>query len=186
VQARRLPDTLADVTFDPGPPRSEGLHVSTIIQSMLRDMDAKKYGSDQDKAKQALFWQWGFAFERVMERAFAENRIDVLRPGELEMDGVYLTPDGVSLDDGANDEIKVTWRSPKGFPYDQKWWNYITQFKAYCRVLGTNTVRVRKLYAVGDMGRLPSHEAWELTFTNDEIEKNWQLLLRHAKQKGML
>lgn len=187
---RQLPDTIESLTFEAGPPRTPGLHVSEVIQSMLRDLDGKRYGSDdtdQDKARRAIYFEEGFAFERVMEQAFAARRIDILRPGELEMDGILLSPDGVSLDDGADDEIKYTRKSMPDTPLGPKFWGWMTQFKAYCRALETDRVRVRGLFVNGDYkhGKVPDYRAWEIRFTKQEIEQNWGAILRHAEEKGM-
>lgn len=186
---RKLPDTFDQLVFEAGAPRNPGCHVSDIVQSMLREMDAKKYAEDRFPPDQKqLFLHSGFAFEKLVEQAFQSRRADIIRPGEFEMDGVYLTPDGLDLDTGYNDEIKLTWKSLNGAPHGPKFWGWIAQFKAYCRVLGTNKCVVRGLFVNGDYrhGYLPDYGVWEIEFTRGEIEQNWRLLLDHAKRKGML
>lgn len=182
----RLADTFETLVFEAGPPRTPGLHVSDIIQSMLRDIDAKKYSNDGNSETRQLYFQTGFAFERVMEQAFNARRLNIFRPGELAMDGVLLSPDGVNLDEGADDEIKWTTRSSRDALMGSKWNGWHMQFMAYCRALGTRTAIVRALFAMGDWKtKQPEFGTYRVTYTNQEIETNWRALMKHAEQKGM-
>lgn len=178
-----------DVTqlgFAPGPPRTPGLHLSDIINSILKSLDPKKYDSGIVYPNE--YRETGFAFERVLEEAFLARRIDIVRPGEFELGGIIGSPDGIDVDDWRLREFKCTWKSMREAPTHRKFWNYIVQMKAYCRMVGTDRARLDVLFINGDYsdGFVPTSRAWELEFTPRELEENWIMLVNHARAKGML
>ncbi len=172
--------------FEPGPPRSPGLHLSEITQSILRDLDPEKYGSG--KVYPNDYREVGFAFEKILEDAFLSRRIDIVRPGEFVKHGIAMSPDGIDLDQWRLREFKATWKSMRNAPTDKKFWQYLVQMKAYCHAIETNRSRLDVLFINGDYrdGFVPTSRAWEFEFTARELEENWTMILNHARAKGLL
>jgi hypothetical protein len=54
-------------------------------------------------------------------------------------------------------------------------------------VLGLNVARLYVLYLNGDY-KPPTAKllAWELRFTDDELEEEWRILMRFAVEEGLL
>jgi len=119
--------------------RSKGLHLSHILEGMELSMGVKRDGKwDKD----ALFTQ-GFIWERVLKFVILKQRYDsgaLVPVGELERDGIYLTPDGMDIEDWVHEEWKATYKSMRHDPaeYYRYWW----QIKAGCYVIGTNRARL--------------------------------------------
>ena len=165
--------------------RSPGLHLGKIIadiESVLNPNMPKWAG------------QWamagGFIWERVLSREFLAPQLKagkIVRPGELESDGIYMTPDGYDTHENVLEEWKCTWKSSNNPIEGPKFWRYWTQCKAYCRVLGTKQVRLRVLYLMGNYrGGGPHATTYSSTFSDKELDNNWEMIVNHAKTKGWL
>lgn len=172
--------------------RSVGCHVSKIIKSL-----EKKYGRlagrkdvDDDNQEQWKDYRLaGFVMERAFKEVVAEStKLKLIRPGELCVDNIYMTPDFLDVEGWAVEEWKCTWRSMSWDIDDMaqffSWW---AQIKAYCRALGVLKARLRVFYVNGDYRpRKPQPRAWEITFEPWELDENWQMILQHAKEEGMI
>ena len=105
--------------------------------------------------------------------------------GELERDGIFLTPDGMDIADWVHEEWKATYKSMRHDPHEyyRYWW----QIKAACYVIGTNLARLRVWFIRGDYKNSgPQWKSWEVEFTDRELEENWMAIVSHAKKKGWL
>lgn len=189
MQAIPLPDETFDrLTFEASQPdRTPGLHVSSIIYDIQKRMDKDRYDEDRfDESVKHLYRQVGFAFEDCIERSLNHRRVDIVRPPELEMDGIYLSPDGMDPMKWMNDEIKFTWKSSNDAPHHPKFWGWRSQFMAYARALGTDRTVLRAAFVNGNYkDYVPQYKVWELRFTKQEIEANWKMLLKHAEEAGL-
>lgn len=194
----RLTDALKG-TFG-HPDRSEGLHASRIIQALKVGLGKQKE-SDITHDQLEEFGTIGFLWERVLELTLASLVVDsnpgrYCRLGELELDGIYLTPDYADLDfcsDGSNvlglEEWKCSWSSyRKGDDLEKHFWHWLTQIKGYCHALEINRARLRCLFIAGDWkGDItPRCRQFEFEFTSMELRDNWSMLKNHAKSKGWL
>lgn len=182
-----VPDcTIESITLEASPPRSEGLHLSTVIRSILADLDPKTYGPDS--APDWNRFEMGFTFERVLEHAFATRREDIVRPGEFVLDGIAMSPDGIAVDAWRLEEFKLTWKSMREAPHGRKFWPWIVQMKAYCKGIGAQHARLRALFVNGDYrdGYQPQFRAWDFEFSAREIDENWDMVVNHARAKGLL
>lgn len=183
------------------PPRSSGVHMSAILHDIDRVLNAKRYSSDITPAELDHFAAIGFLWERILERTLADLTIEhepgrYFRPDEQQMDGIYLTPDYADLDffgDGTCtmglEEWKVTWKSTNALDnLESNFWRWVVQAKSYCRALGCLHVRFRVLAIVGNWKDkiVPVCRVFEITFTEQELEENWSMLLNHGKRKGMV
>lgn len=190
------PDTIDQLVFDASPERTKGLHVSQIIKSICAELDPKRFAHTDD-LPWALF-ETGFTFERVLEMAFAARLPQIFRPGEITLDGVIMSPDGIDPDGSTFsfrmsgepsvlEEYKFTKMSSSGAPDSPKFFHWFVQMKAYCLALGTPRARLRALFINGDYRlRDLQYKVWDIEFTEDELQENWQMLVSHARMKGWL
>jgi hypothetical protein len=209
---------LVDITLDSldleqsGELRTPGCHMSDVLRTMQQDVDPGTFGKPGSPflpdATTHLRFAMGFNFERVMEIAFASRRMDIVRIGEVEVDGIIGSPDGVDMNANppAVTELKLTWKSTKGTPWpcdehefiregcDQcthswapkhMWW--IMQMKAYCYMLGLRHATLRALFVNGSYSNMaPTLRGWSFEWTQEELAAFWQQLKRQAYDKGLL
>jgi len=114
----------------------------------------------------------GWLWEVALSRAFGEKAAK--RPGELELDGIVGSPDGVT-DDGVIEEYKCTAKSSNTSPTDM--WRWMMQVKGYCKMAGTTKCVFRILH----LSFVPVYKVWELTFTQRELDENWEAILNQVK-----
>jgi len=177
-------ETVADLQHIAGPSRSEGLHVSGVLKSILLALEPERFGGEMDWTKIEL----GFAVERLIERAFAERQRNIVRIGELEKDGISGSPDGVSFDDPLAPgemivhEIKCTWMSATGCPEHKKFVHWLWQIKAYCYLAETTRARLHVFFVNGNYKdeRSPLYREWDLTFHEGELAENWMMITNAA------
>jgi len=158
------------------------LHLTDIIKRMDQtDYTGVKWNMN-------LTPDCGFIWERALEMAYKDKL--GIRPNEIIVDGIVGSPDGVGDDpwgevDFVNEEYKLTWKSSNN-PIESNWY-YITQFKSYCKMLGTRVTVVRIIYVVGDYkGSGPQYFTYRLEFTQKEIDENWAYIRQFAINEGML
>lgn len=127
----------------------------------------------------------GFIWEDVLSMMLG-NRY-AARIGEIELDGVVGSPDGLSDNDPwgvypvINEEYKATWKS-MNFPPEKNWY-WMTQFKSYCHMLGVKVTLLRVLYIMGDYkGSGPRYRVFRIEFTDEELKANWDLILQHRDE----
>jgi hypothetical protein len=169
-------------------PRSEGLHISSVIKDLMAKSGLKTPKSSWNMPttqsvgfiwEEALFLSW----EDRLSRAFASllgKEMGWYGTGELLLDGIYMTPDGLDPNNEILQEAKCTWKSVKNQPMDNFSW--MCQTKGYCKVLRINRVMFHVLYLVGDYKNSgPIYQPWLITFKPHEIEENWQMILNHKE-----
>lgn len=111
----------------PSQGRSDGLHLSTVLRHMAlqRGVLDSKY-EDQGDLNQNTVLQLGLAWEDYL--ALYQHPEIVYHPGELNLDGIAMSPDGISENDGEMTarvmvekgtwllhEFKATQKSSRGF-----------------------------------------------------------------------
>lgn len=171
--------------------RSPGIHLSDVIHDM--DVTLLKTG-ERDIDEDTMFqFEKGYLWEVALSKAFGEKA--AVRIGEVELDGILMSPDGVKYegrattvdgmrvdmhDIGAIEEYKCTALSSSKSPADN--WRWMMQVKGYCKALGTTKCIFRILYHV-DIMRNPggAYGVFLLTFTQGELDENWEAVLNHAK-----
>lgn len=158
--------------------RSPGLHLSDVIRSLADTLQLikKAAGWDMD-----VTWGVGLLWEELLTAAYGATHAP--RLGEIVVDGIIMTPDGLSLDGPRGvvlEEYKATWRSNRNPPYDNLPWGW--QIKSYMRSVGTLEATMRILYIVGNWkGSGPIYEVWNVTASPHELEENWTMILNHAR-----
>ena len=168
-------------------PRTEGLHLSDIIKDLLNKSGLGYKGAGFTDMQ--LTAEMGLLWERVLSHVagmkYANNPL-----GELEKDGVLMTPDGIGPDPKGEvgmvlEEYKVTWKSNRTHPNEVL--NYMMQVKSYCHVVETNVCVMKVMYIMGDYkGSGPMYRESRIVFTDKELRDNWDMLVGHARKEGML
>ena len=184
-----------------GGPRSPGMHVSEII----RDLSVRGGVLDERYATEPMSperIELGIAWEERL----AKHHGDTINfhPGEMVVDGVAMSMDGVSYNDetsvftcdgeGALHEFKLTWKSSRREIDREFMW--MTQIKSYLHGLRVTsgaeytTAFLHAFFVNGGYGKSgykdgPDYQIWGLEFTPLEIHENWTMLISHlARMKG--
>lgn len=158
--------------------RSSGIHVSSIIRHIAREMGRKQsneftaYDLDHFSVVGRL-WE-----NQLAEAKYQSPRYE--RIGEIECEGIIGSPDCIDTEEWAVLEFKCTWRSASKPPESE--FDWMTQIKAYCMMLGMCRATLVVFY-VGGMWRPPQPIAKEysLLFTPAELKDNWNMLKTNAK-----
>jgi hypothetical protein len=200
------------------PPRSAGHHVSDVLVRMLKIASRKfdHYGKTEADGGIPLetretMWRIGFLWEDVMtdvlnRQLTAPEDGRVLPAVELELDGLYGTPDRIIYRPEAPrwrlEETKVTWMSTRDIAGDPKlvlrvpkfaYWTL--QIKTYAammshpdvanRVAGGNmfatptapTCILRALFVNNDYRQfLPVPVCWSISWSLDELAAHWSMM----------
>ncbi len=169
--------------------RSPGLHVSKIIRSIMETLEPRRFKGDKPPP---IEWisagvVWEYLLEAAMAKLATTGTPALIRPGEVEKDGIICTLDAVSVGDWVVHEFKFTWMSSRDAVGHKKFYHWLLQLKAYCYALGTNHARLHAFFVMGDYkGSGPQPLAWDLQFTDLELRETWEMLVNHAKDKGWL
>lgn len=178
IEDVKWPKTL----FDDEYPRPEGLHLSEVIKSLMESsgLGYKGDGFTDMELTAEIGLLWEDMLSRVMAAKYA------LRPPPLQVDGIWMSPDGIA-DDPLGvvplvvEEYKCTWQSTKRSPIDHFY--YMAQTKSYCYALDTTVCIMRIFHIMGDYrGSGPIYRTARIMFTRYELEQNWQMLLRHKER----
>ncbi len=176
-----------------------GLHVSTIIQDLLRTSDPKTYAQEFDPNTSLAFQEIGNALEDVVARELRRRVPGWVKPEPGIYHGVHFSPDGWRHRTRAVDEIKCCWKSERDFialhgdgtvdvlRSSLKLQGYLWQLLFYMRALRARRGHLHVLFVAGNY-RPPFPIAHTYTFvpTQDELIANERLLLQHAKDRRML
>lgn len=164
--------------------RTLGIHVSNIITSIEQDTFGLVKGGDLDSQELEAYRAAGFLFEWGLYGVFLREA-NVERIGEVELDGIIMTPDAINMDRGRGIEGKCTWRSMAHDVTDQngEFMSWHMQMKAYGKALGILDWDLWAFFMCGDYRkrRQPKPRHWEITYTKDEVETNWRRITNHLK-----
>ena len=179
--------------------RTAGLHVSQIIGDLLVSMDPDTYGKNDANEGKWMNFLAGLVFERALELAWLDKEIEdnhrpeLVRPGEVERDGILGTPDAFDTRLGRPEEYKCTKKSCRQEITDPKFWHYFVQLKAYVYMLGCNSGVLWVLFVNGNYSNDDNDpessyviKGWEMEWTDLELEENWTMLVNHARLRGWL
>ncbi len=174
--------------------RSEGVHGSNIIRSIALKVGFldKKWATGLNLTdaheitdpKAILRMRIGLAWEEHILPSLPDV---VDHPGEMELQGIYMTHDGESVDrvfTGSRGyevivhEVKVTYKSSRKAADLKSQWMWLTQMKAYCKGLNTRYARIYILFICGDYTYPiePEYRVFEIEFTEEEINQNWSMI----------
>lgn len=194
---RMADSSLQDIAGGKGllrPPRSEGLHASTLLRKLhpvSRD--------DIDEQQLAVYGLLGLAFEDRAELALLSLSKEsdwpwmCFRPGEVTHEGIACSPDILLVPKRAGEplrelSLKCTWKSCRKLPVEtegedefdlKKWGYYIDQMQAYSTPLDTLGGVLLAYFVCGDYegARMPQVLGWEMEWTEQERSETWDQLL---------
>lgn len=207
------------IATPPGPPRSPGIHASAVIRAIAvqNKVLRPEYVESLDLIDRTGpdFWQkidpvgqlrmsMGLAWEQWYIQTQLPNVVH--QPGEMCVEGMYMTHDGESLEtilsqkgqewDGSGNrrvtlvghEVKLTYKSYNTIKNIQTQWMWLSQIKTYCKGLGTLDYWLHVLCVCGDYSYpiSPLIRIFKLRFTQLEIDDNWELVttyVRHWQQQ---
>lgn len=123
------------------------------------------------------------------------------QPGEIERDGIFGNPDGMSeltYDTGrfreslrVIEEFKLTWKSEYNYGKDKfltSNWLWRTQGQGYCSMehSGITHVRYHILWVNGDYRPpQPSYKTYLVRFSEKELESNWRMIVKYRDHPGV-
>lgn len=181
--------------------RTPGLHISEIYNSLFEEMEPARFskGDGPDRVKMEV----GTAFEETLEIALAQRLLGD-RPGEFAcMPCARVVPVGTPgsiifspdyfLFNGVTrlGEFKATWMSIRHGIHDARFEKWRVQMKAYAKPLQMLHARLYVLWVNGDYSWKPPYggahlRAWDFEFTQRELDDNFNMLMRHARKKGLI
>lgn len=202
--------TLIPATLNPpiSEGRSEGVHLSRVIkavavQSPSQILDAK-YAEDLSLEEvhvgRDTWWDnlpMHVKIKMSMGLAWEDWYVPQLgsvayHPGEMCLEGVYMTHDGESLDtvwtgilELCCHEIKVTYKSTKTVGDLLTQWMWLAQIKCYCKALGVRTAFLHVLFVCGDYKYpiTPQLKVWRIDFTQEEIDEDWDIIIGYVRHQ---
>lgn len=192
-------------------PRTPGIHVSRVIRAIAGETGLlkKEYCEDLSLVEVGSEGWWdgldevsklrislGLAWEEWYAKVLAEQMGVIFHPGEVCVDGIYMTPDGESLafilsttaeELGylAIHEIKLTYKSTNTVGDLLGQWMWLAQVKAYCKAKGTRVAYVHVYFVCGDYSYpiRPMLRCWRVTFSGEEIEAGWELITGYVQHQ---
>jgi hypothetical protein len=193
-------------------PRTQGVHVGRVIGCIATEsgiLDAKWIEDLSLVEISGESWwsnlspdnQLRIGIGLAWEQWYAPTLSGVVfHPGEMEVDGIYMTPDGVDVirsgptptDAGsfiiALHEFKTTYKSVKTVADLQTQWMWLTQMKAYCKGLGTTIAYMHTLFLCGDYKYpiRPQLRMWKITFSEAEIEESWDIITGYVRHRQLV
>jgi hypothetical protein len=195
-----------------GPPRSSGVHLSRIIRARAKEKGlldgwiSADLGLVELEGDSELWWESLDPASRLRisiglawEQWYIPQLGDVTdHPGEMHVDGVYMTHDGESLDvvmspddqrfRMALHEIKATYKSTKTVGNLSDQWLWLAQMKGYCKGLDTTVAYLHALFLCGNYKYPiePQLKCWRVEFTQDEIDAEWAEMLGYVRLNRMM
>lgn len=176
---------LGDFPRSPQPPRTEGVHLTDVIKDIMEKSNMSRSIGGNSWGNQQLWMagEVGFLWEEMLSNTLKgrlPNRI-----GELVVDGIAMSPDGLMVEEWALWEFKAVWSSSKRQPVEI--WKWMAQCMGYCHGLGVTEVKMAILYLMGDWkGTGPEFRGYHIKFTEMEIRENWEMISGHARRMGWI
>jgi len=183
--------------FDDTEAREEGLHLGAVIKSLM-DRSGMGYPKDGGFTDLELAAEIGLLWELALSKIMREKY--AVRPPQMEVDGIWMSPDGVgdvdplgSLSVGPDpqgkvpvvvEEYKATWQGSRRVAVDN--FRYMTQVKSYCRALDTKVAVMRIFHIMGDYkGSGPLYRVSRIEFSGWELDQNWDMILKEKERMGL-
>lgn len=185
-----------------GTGRHSGIHLSAITDHLARaagknyrDPDAVM--SEAETQQMAAYVEMGFIWECIVDLMFKPRMLGrrmsnlIVQLNGTNLDGIYGTPDALDITGrvngvgGVGEEYKATWQSCRGWDEPgalmAKKWDWMVRIMGYAKMLNVLDYRLMVFFVNGYMTRpfRPRPMAWDLTFTQDEIDANWDMILAH-------
>lgn len=188
--------------------RSQGVHLSKIIRAIATESGildpkwAEDISLEEVSGKQEGWWNSldpSVRLKMSIGLAWEDWYVPMLgtvayHPGEMEIEGVFMTHDGESVDvlwnqgNLACHEVKATYKSTKTVANLESQWMWLAQLKGYCKGLGVTVAYMHVLFLCGDYKYpiSPQLRCWKVRFTQEEIDENWDLMTGYVQHRRNL
>lgn len=193
LEATEIRIELADLErrcFHPRPPfkRSPGLHLSQILRWMAIKMRILKPGEPLEEDLPNIM-ALGMAWEEFAATLYPDM---VWQPGEVQYDGIYMNPDGIStleIPDSKGvtfsyravlDEFKFTSKKVRSASQLKEEWLWMNQLMNYQLALGADLSRLHVMYYNGtwEGRREPVYMRYLIQFDRSELESSRQAVVK--------
>lgn len=197
TKSQNYPDCLRSQADEEGLTRSGGLHLTPIIRAIeevIRPRD--EWVSEEELS---FFGAGGFLWERVFSAAMADASAtgDLVRPGEISLDGITGSPDLIYIPEMIGIETKMTWKSSRKLDtssapailesLDKHFWAHKIQCMSYARMFGINDYQLHYFFVAGNWRPpVPCVKAVHMEFTDQELNGNWSMIKKFAVSRGWL
>lgn len=168
--------------------RSPGLHVSHIVHYLCIKRGIYDESESEITPRQRTRMELGLAHEEALKSRMMQDeprRYSNIR--EVKKDNIAGSPDLIDWILLAIIEIKLTWMSSKNDMSSAKVWKYWIQLMAYVYMLDLSTKGQLHIgYVNGNYERykqedcLPQYDVWEENWTQQQLERNWNMLRANA------
>lgn len=158
--------------------RSPGLHLSQIIRWMAIKMRILKPGDPLEEDLPNLV-ALGMAWEEFAATLYPDM---VWQPGEVQDDGIYMSPDGISTLAVAKpkgyaatlEEFKYTSKKVRSAGQLKEEWLWMQQLMNYQLALGADLSRLHVMYYQGNWEgrREPVYMRYLIQFEKSELESS--------------
>lgn len=179
-----------------------GLHVSSIVHDILLCTNPKKYGRERTRDNEHVaftYQEFGNVLEDLLACQLARRLGLWTKPEPRVYRGIWGSPDGWHDRTKTIDEIKATWVSETDFltvddrghvtDESEKFMAYRLQFLFYALAFGARRVRLHVLFINGKYprggGPIPNARTFTFRFTRQELERNFQQLAIHARDRKL-
>jgi hypothetical protein len=197
------------LSLPPSVGRSKGVHNSAIIRCIATEqgilkpewaeelslVDAREITDQTAILRMSI----GLAWEQYYIPTILGPAMNVEdHPKELCVDGIYMSPDGESLDvifTSGNyyprttlHEVKATYKSTNTVGMLENQWLWVAQLKGYCKGMNTRFAVLHVLFICGDykMPIKPQLRLFDVEFTQDEIDTNWELMVDYKNYREQM
>jgi hypothetical protein len=194
------------LTLPPPVGRSAGVHVSSIIRCIATETGVldPRWTEELSLSDVREITNPEAVLKIHIGLAWEEHYIPLLtdvadHPGEMCVDGIYMTHDGESLSVMVTPpnqcywsgslvevvhEVKATYKSIRTVGDLSTQWMWLGQMKAYCKGKGTRFAELHCLFLCGDYSYpiRPRLLRWRIEFEQREIDDNWDLLREYKEQ----
>ena len=173
--------------------RTPGLHLSQIVQDIHRTLYPQDFENLALEGTKRTYFELGNTIEQILADSLAERQ-GWSKPAPVRHDGVWCSADGYNPRTRTIDEMKACWKSatPADYAGDfkrtGKWDAYVRQVLGYMKAYGATRARLHIVHMNGDW-RPPvpwPPKTYILRPTEREIDRNWQTLLTHARDRRWL
>lgn len=179
-------------------PRGAGTHASGIIRAIAMEMGILK-GEEEvtlsdtrviDDELAIIRMAIGLSWEEFYIKNILYAQGVVKHPGEMKLDAIHMTPDGESVETVKGKtvlvihEVKATYKSTNRDI--SKEWMWLTQLKCYCKGAKTRHGKLHVLFLCGNykFPIQPTAKAWNIEFTQKELDDNWNLMCDYRNQRS--
>lgn len=162
--------------------RSPGIHLSGVLAAVAQRIGVLKPGAPWDD-ELPLRMVVGHMWEEFAVSLYPE--ID-WQPGEICVDGVWMTADGIQAGGtphcGADvlHEFKATWKRTRSGAEMLEEWYWMRQGMGYSHGYGVRHVWWHVLFVNGDYRDSgPQYKRYLIEFSDKEIEQTWTMVCNH-------